>query len=159
MGDLFIPAITGAAALGSAVMAGFFFAFSVVTMRALERLPPSCGIAAMQSIDIVVLNGWFFAAFFGTAGACVILVIHSLMLWPLHAALTLLVGSVLYLVGVIGVTMVFNVPLNNELAAVDPESAEGERVWRRYLSVWTAWNHVRTAAPLLAAIVLAAALR
>jgi uncharacterized membrane protein len=34
---------------------------------------------------------------------------------------------------------------------VKPESAEGKAVWTHYLSVWTAWNHVRTAASLAAA--------
>jgi uncharacterized membrane protein len=48
------------------------------------------------------------------------------------------------------VTLLFNVPLNNRLAAVKPESAEGKVIWTHYLSVWTAWNHVRTAAPLAA---------
>src|SRR5690606_4316215 len=116
------------------------------------------GIAAMQSINIVVLNRWFFGAFFGTAGACAILAIHSLLRWSSPVALELLVGSALYLLGVIGVTIACNVPLNNALAAVDPGSPAGEQLWSRYLSTWTAWNHVRTVAPLLAAVVLAATL-
>jgi uncharacterized membrane protein len=55
------------------------------------------------------------------------------------------------------VTVLFNVPLNNRLATVKPESAEGKAIWTHYLSVWTAWNHVRTVAPLaaMAAFILA----
>jgi uncharacterized membrane protein len=49
------------------------------------------------------------------------------------------------------VTIAFNIPLNNALAAVEPTSGEGADLWTRYLSAWTRWNHVRTAAPLLAA--------
>jgi uncharacterized membrane protein len=30
------------------------------------------------------------------------------------------------------------------------KSAEGASVWKTYLSAWTAWNHVRTIAALLA---------
>jgi uncharacterized membrane protein len=56
----------------------------------------------------------------------------------------------LYFVGTFLVTLVFNVPLNNRLAAVNPDSAEGKALWTHYLSVWTAWNHVRTVAPLAA---------
>jgi uncharacterized membrane protein len=48
------------------------------------------------------------------------------------------------------VTLIFNVPLNNRLAAVNPDSAEGKAVWAHYLRVWTVWNHVRTVAPLAA---------
>jgi uncharacterized membrane protein len=39
---------------------------------------------------------------------------------------------------------VFNVPLNDTLAAVSPDNAEGASLWRNYLEVWTRWNHVRT---------------
>jgi hypothetical protein len=45
------------------------------------------------------------------------------------------------------VTMAFNVPLNNALAAADPASAEATSVWARYLKDWTLWNHVRGIAP------------
>ena len=48
------------------------------------------------------------------------------------------------------VTMAFNVPLNNKLAATGAKSAEGASVWQTYLSNWTAWNHVRTIAALAA---------
>jgi len=53
----------------------------------------------------------------------------------------------------------FNVPLNNALAAVDPASADGARVWAGYFTRWTAWNHVRTVAALAAAASLTIARR
>lgn len=56
-------------------------------------------------------------------------------------------------------TIVCNVPRNNALAAVDPASAEGARVWAGYVTSWTAWNHVRTAAALAAAAALTVACR
>ena len=79
------------------------------------------------------------------------LAVAALINWAEPGAVYLLAGSQLYLVGSILVTMICNVPLNNRLAAVKPESAEGKAVWTHYLSVWTAWNHVRTAASLAAA--------
>ena len=59
-------------------------------------------------------------------------------------------GAGLYVIGTVLVTMVFNVPLNNALAAVDPASGEGAAVWADYLRTWTNWNHVRTLAALAA---------
>jgi uncharacterized membrane protein len=150
--------LTIAAALGSCLMAGFFFAFSILVMRALGRLAPATGIVAMQTINVVVLNRWFFAAFFGTAGLCVALAVNAIVWWSEPGSAYLMAASTLYLVGVIGVTIACNVPLNQELAAVEPESSEANEVWARYLSVWTAWNHVRTVAPLLAAAVFIMAL-
>ena len=67
-------------------------------------------------------------------------------LWSEAGAAWQVAGALLYLIGSIGVTMVCNVPLNNRLANLAPESAEGATFWTQYLSVWTAWNHVRTLA-------------
>jgi uncharacterized membrane protein len=54
---------------------------------------------------------------------------------------------------------VFNVPLNNALAAAKPDSAEAASLWSRYPSVWTSWNHVRTLACLAACASFILALR
>ena len=57
----------------------------------------------------------------------------------------------LYLVGTILVTIIFNVPLNDALAAVDPATAHASDLWTTYVKSWTAWNHVRTGMALAAA--------
>ncbi|HEY7689278.1 MAG TPA: anthrone oxygenase family protein, partial [Dongiaceae bacterium] len=58
----------------------------------------------------------------------------------------LIAGAAIYTVGGIGVTMLFNVPRNNALAPLKPESAEAATYWPRYVAEWTMWNHVRTIA-------------
>jgi uncharacterized membrane protein len=115
-------------------------------MNALARIPPAQGIAAMQSINVAVINPSFFAVFFGTALICLCLAVRSVLKWGQPGASLVLVASLLYLVGTILVTMAFNVPLNDALASVKPESVEGARLWATYLTRWTAWNHVRTLA-------------
>jgi uncharacterized membrane protein len=144
-------------ALGSGLMAGLFFVFSVTIMDALGRLPPAQGIAAMQSINVVILSPIFFAVFFGTAAACLILATWSVVAWQDAGSAWLLAGSLLYVVGAILVTMVVNVPMNDALAAIDPANEEGARLWARYLTDWTRWNHVRTVACVgaMAALILA----
>lgn len=156
--DTLFFALTLSTALGCGLIAGVFFAFSAFVMDALARLPPAQGIAAMQSINVVVINPWFGAAFFGTAAACLILAVVSLSAWHRPGAAYLLAGSLLYLVGTLLVTIVFNVPRNEALAAVDPASADGANLWAGYVAGWTAWNHVRTAAALAAAAALTLAL-
>ncbi len=159
MSDGLFRVVTLISALGSGLMAGFFFAFSVSVMKALGRLPPAQGIAAMQSINVVVINPVFLIAFFGTAVACVAVAISALSTWHRPGAAYLLAGGLLYLAGSFLVTIAFNVPRNNALAAVDPASADGAALWASYLTAWTAWNHVRTAAALAAAASLTVALR
>ncbi len=159
MTSVLVVALTLFAALGSGLVAGIFFAFSAFVMTALGRLRPDQGIAAMQSVNVAVLNPWFFAAFFGTAAACVVLGFVSLFNWNEPGAIYLLAGSLFYLLVSILVTIVFNVPLNETLASVKPDSSDGAELWTRYLSAWTAWNHVRTAASIAAAASFIMALR
>jgi uncharacterized membrane protein len=61
--DALLFALTLFAALGCGLIAGVFFAFSAFVMKALGRLPPAEGIAAMQSINIAVINPVFLTAF------------------------------------------------------------------------------------------------
>jgi len=151
--------LTFVTALGSGLVAGFFFAFSIVVMLALAKIPAPAGIAAMQSINVVVLNPWFFSAFFGTAVLCIASVVVALMRWQDPRAAYWLAGGVVYLIGTIAVTMVCNVPRNNALAVLAPQSAEAATYWLNYLSTWTAWNHVRTIAPLASAALFVWAFR
>ena len=156
--DELLFTLTLITALGCGLVAGILFAFSTSVMKALARLPSAQGIAAMQSINITVINPLFMGAFFGTAAACVLVVVFSLLRWNEAGAVYLLSGGLAYLIGAILVTMVFNVPRNDALAAVDPASAAGARLWDGYVTSWTAWNHVRTASALAAAVLLTFAL-
>lgn len=145
-------------ALGCGLVVGVFFAFSTFVMNALTRLQPKEGITAMQSINITAINPLFMVALFGTAAACMFLAVSSVLRWHQHGAAYLLVGSLLYLIGTVLVTIAFNVPLNDALAIAKPDSIEGANLWARYLTNWTIWNHVRTISALAAAAVFTIAL-
>ena len=145
-------------ALGCALMAGLFFVFSVAVMKALGALPPAHGIAAMQSINVVIINRWFLTVFFGTSVACIIVIVAALLRWSAAGSGFAAAGGLLYLIGTLLVTMVFNVPRNNALARAPPTSTEGATLWTDYLVTWTAWNHVRTVAALAATACLVVSL-
>ncbi len=98
----------------------------------------------MNSINITVITPTFMTALFGTGLICLVLIAGAIMGWSQPGSFWLLAGSLIYLVGIVVVTMVFNVPLNDALAAVDPASSNGAAVWTSYLSDWVMWNHVRT---------------
>src|SRR3712207_5276617 len=115
-------------------------------------------IAAMQAINVAAVTFAFMAALFGTALACGALAVWALFAWDERFAPYLLVGSAFYLVGTILLTIVYHVPRNETLATMEPCSADAESYWRRYLSGWIAWNHVRAAAALAAAITFTIAL-
>lgn len=159
MASELISVVAVSTALGAALVAGIFFAFSTFVMKALRRLHPEQGIAAMQAINVTVLNPWFFAVFFGTALGSIVLALFGILDWGAAGSSYLVAGSLLYVIGCILVTIVLNVPFNHALATVKPGSKEGAETWTRYLSTWTTWNHLRTVASLAAAAAFILAIR
>ncbi len=138
-------------ALGCGLMAGFFFAFSICVMKALGAIPPAPGISAMQSINVAVITPWFLTPFFGMAVLSVLLSVAAVLRWHEPGAAYVVAGGLLYFLGTFMVTILFNVPRNNALAAVEATSTEGAALWADYLIAWTKWNHVRTIAALAGA--------
>ncbi|QKD01327.1 DUF1772 domain-containing protein [Mesorhizobium loti] len=145
-----LPTLTIIAAIGSGVVGGVFFAFSNFVMAALARLPVPQGIAAMNSINITVITPTFMTALFGTGLVCLVLIAGAIIGWSQPGSFWLLAGALIYLVGNPIVTIVFNVPLNDALAAVDPDSTNGAALWANHLSQWVMWNHVRTVTAIVA---------
>ncbi len=140
--------------LGSALIGGVFFAFSSFIMNSLARLPAAEGIAAMQSINVVVLNRWFLDVFIGTAVLSLVLVVIAVLNWGDAPAAWFLSGGTLYVVGTFLVTGMGNVPLNDRLAAVSAQDASSAALWEHYLDRWTLLNTVRTVAAVAAALCL-----
>jgi uncharacterized membrane protein len=147
-------ALTLVTALGCGTIAGVFFAFSTFVMKALARLSPEQGIAAMQSINVLAVNSWFLAAFIGTAALCVVSMVAAAVQWNEPFALFMFLGGLAYIAGCFLVTVFFNVPMNNALAALPATAPDRVARWTAYLANWTTWNHVRTVASLVAAALL-----
>jgi uncharacterized membrane protein len=156
-GWLFV--LTLVTALGCGLVAGFFFAYSASVMQALARRPPAEGLAAMQSINIVVINPLVMGALFGTALACIAVIVGAVLDWGDPHAVYLVIGAAVYLVGAILVTGAYNVPRNDAIAKLDPNSPDAAGAWNRYVKEWTAANHIRTLSSLAAATLLTIALR
>jgi uncharacterized membrane protein len=158
----YVPFLLLAAALGCGLVGGIFFAFSTFIMKALASRPPAQGAAAMQAINITVINPLFLVLFLGTALVSAALAVVALLgvgggggRLPLAPVM---IGFFAYVVGSFLVTMVFNVPLNTRLAKLGLVAISQEAEWRRYCRVWTAWNHVRTLASVVAAVAFMVAL-
>lgn len=144
--------------VGSGLMAGVFYGFSVIVMRALERVPSSVGIEVMQAINVVVINLWFMVVFLGSGLISAVLIVAALFGQGDTSPVLTIIGGLLYLVGTFLVTITFNVPRNNALDAVNADSIQAAQLWKQYLPEWTTWNTVRSVAALLASLVLTLAL-
>ena len=146
------------ACIGAGITGGVFFAFSTFVMKALAQLPASQGVAAMQRINVVVLNPLFLGVFMGTAVLAAGCVTSAFFPWSVPRSPLLLAAGLLYLAGSFFITAAFNVPRNERLARLGIESAEAAAYWPVYVREWSKWNHVRTAASVASVACSAAAL-
>jgi len=140
------------ALIGSGIVAGVFYAFSSFIMKALSRVSSEEGIAAMQSINVVVINPSFLSVFMGTAVFSLALAGLSITGWGAPSAPWFLAGALFFLAGTFLVTGLGNVPLNDQLAAVSASDSSAIALWEHYLQRWTLLNTVRTVFAIAATI-------
>jgi uncharacterized membrane protein len=149
---------TLAAALGCGLAAGVFFAFSAFVMDALARAEPPAGIEAMQWINRRAPTPAFLLAWLGTGALCVVVAVWTALDSGDRRTALAVAAAVVYAGGSVALTFARNVPLNDALERMDPRDVATGRFWRTYVRRWTAWNHARTAASLVAAALLTLAL-
>ena len=136
----------GIVVIGCGILSGVFFTFSDFVMKSLALVAASNGAEVMQVINREVYKSKFFILIIAMILLCLFLGAHVLFTESGPATNWIIAGSALYLIGAFGVTMVFNVPMNNELEWLDHASPATADYWAGYLKNWTFWNHVRTTA-------------
>ncbi|MGV8873069.1 MAG: DUF1772 domain-containing protein [Rhodococcus sp. (in: high G+C Gram-positive bacteria)] len=144
---------THVGAIGSALMAGLLLAFSISVLPGLKTLPVPVAMSSMQSANSAILNPLFLILFTGTALSCVAAAVSTPFTDRGHSVL-IITGAVLYVVGCVAVTVTMNVPLNDALAAADPNTAAGVATWEEFTTTWVRWNNIRTVAATAACAVL-----
>lgn len=139
--------------LFSGLIAGLLYSYSCSVNIGLKALPDESYLKAMQSINVAIQNPYFFSCFVG------LLLLFPLTAWgwytkPLSPTFYLLLAaSILYYIGVFGVTIFGNVPLNNQLAQFDISAASQNDISAMRLTFESAWNKyhfIRTVAAILA---------
>lgn len=135
------------------LLAGLFYTFEVAVVPALRRLKAAHHITAMQLINVKILNPAFFLTFFGPT---ILLPLAAFMHRGGPQFLPLLAAALLHIIGVNGITIVGNVPLNDRLAELDVaqlSDTEAERARDDYHGSGARWmrlHTLRTAAGILA---------
>ena len=150
------PVLVWISGVGALIAAGVFFAFSNFVMKGLAQIPPAEGMRAMNAINVTVINPVFMAILFGTGAIAIFLAAMNFSSLPDPGAVKIIAGAAIYIVGSLGVTMAFNVPLNDALAAAG--AGDAAAVWADYLKTWLVWNHARGFASLAAGVLLLASL-
>jgi len=141
--------------LAYALVAGVFLAFSDFIMRSLALTGGVGGVEAMQVINREVFRWVFMALFLGMAAVSLIVAGYGAMHMTHPSGVLILLAGVVYLIGCFGVTIVFNVPMNEALAGMDVSEDATRAYWTGiYLPRWTFWNTTRALACGLSAALL-----
>ncbi|MCZ0988925.1 DUF1772 domain-containing protein [Streptomyces diastatochromogenes] len=128
-------AVLGAATIAMGLIAGVFYIFACAVMPALARSDDRTYVEVMRNINVVIQNPVFFLGFMGA------LALTAVSAWQLRgAACARWVWAALAAYALVFlVTMAFNIPLNNALAAKgDPSTLR-----KHFEGPWVAWNVVR----------------
>ena len=137
------------AALGAGLMAGVCFAFSTFIMRAFDQLGALQAADAMNTINQVILRSWFMTLFFGSTLLYAVLAGYAVFDTDLAGRWWLFAAGLVYVVGMFLSTALFNVPLNNRLAATGDDDNVKTETWKHYFVYWTRWNHLRAVCSLI----------
>ena len=134
------------ATLTTGLVSGVFYAYSVSVDLGLAEQPDEGYVATMQAINERIQNPLFFASFFGAVlFLLAALVVH--LPRPRSGRFRLIsVACLLYIGGGFLLTAFVNVPMNDQLAAVDPDAPARvlSRAREAYEGPWDFWNGVRT---------------
>lgn len=129
----------------TALIGGLFYAYSCSVILGLGKLSDIEYLKSMQSINREILNPVFFMSFMGTAALLPVTMFVFRGQSP--AFMFLLLASLVYLIGVFGVTIFGNVPLNNQLEQFDivNSSVEAAKKMRTiFEDRWNFLNHIRS---------------
>ena len=122
--------------LAYALVAGVFLAFSDFIMRSLAITGGVGGVEAMQVINREVFRWIFMTLFLGMAGVSILIAGYAWVGLNGPAGLLMMLAALVYLFGCFGVTVAFNVPMNQALAGMELASDATRDYWFGTLD-WT----------------------
>ncbi|KAB2917319.1 MAG: DUF1772 domain-containing protein [Bacteroidetes bacterium] len=152
-----IQILYGACIVLTGLLAGLFYGYQCSVIQGLGRLSDKEYLSAFQSINKAILNPVFFLSFMGSL---IVLIVTSLLSYKAgNTTITpfLIASTIVYAVGVFGITAACNVPLNDVLASYDIATATSSRLYdmrSHFEQSWNKWHLIRTVAAVLSFILL-----
>lgn len=144
MVEVWRGAVLLAATVATGLLAGLFYAFAVAVMPGLARTDARTFVDAMQQINVVIQNPWFFLTFFGAPVLTIVAAVLEFRSGSRAALPWIVAALVLYAVAFV-ITVAGNIPLNDALAAAGPPDRVTDlaRVRARFETTWVRWNVAR----------------
>ncbi len=138
--------------ISSGLVAGLLYGWMVSVIPGTVRTDDAVYVQTMQRINLAIINPAFLIPFLGTPVVLAIAAIASYRAGNNRRAAVIGWAAVVYAVGVIGVTVGGNIPLNDELDRFDLAGAIGDQLSTArgdYEGPWNRWHRIRTLASVI----------
>jgi uncharacterized membrane protein len=123
------------------LMAGIFFTWSNAVKPGIGKLGDIEYLRALQSMNRVILNNAFRIIFLGAIIAVALVPVFYFNLYPKNIFWLFVFTLVIYWIGVFGVTVSGNIPLNEILDKTNLESITHEEIKTLRKSIELKWNN------------------
>ena len=123
------------------LMAGIFFTWSNAVKPGIGKLSDIEYLRALQSMNRVILNNAFRIIFLGSIIAVALVPVFYFNLYPKNIFWLFVFTLVIYWIGVFGVTVSGNIPLNEILDKTNLESITLEEIKTLRESIELKWNN------------------
>ena len=133
--------ILALAILLTGLMAGIFFTWSNAVKPGIGKLSDIEYLRALQSMNRVILNNAFKIIFLGAIIAVALVPVFYFNLYPKNIFWLFVFTLVIYWIGVFGVTVSGNIPLNEILDKTNLESITSEEIKILRKSIEVKWNN------------------
>ena len=134
--------ILATAILLTGLMAGIFFTWSNAVKPGIGKLSDIEYLRSLQSMNRVILNKAFIGIFLGAVIAVTVVPIAHFKLFPDNIFWLFIITLATYWIGVFGVTVLGNVPLNELLNEINLESITLEEIKALRTSIEVKWNNL-----------------
>ena len=141
------------------LVSGFIFTYAIVVMPGLSNLNDKEFIRAFQVTDAVIQNNQpiFMFTWIGSIVSLLSTILTSIISFGLSETWLVVLFSVVYLLGVHGITIVIHIPLNNHIqkVAIEELNDEAIRVERvKFERKWNYFNAVRSSISISVSLLL-----
>jgi len=133
--------ILALAILLTGLMAGIFFTWSNAVKPGIGKLSDIEYLTALQSMNRVILNNAFKIIFLGAIIVVALVPVFYFNLYPKNIFWLFVFTLVIYWIGVFGVTVSGNIPLNEILDKTNLESITSEEIKTLRKSIEVKWNN------------------
>ena len=133
--------ILASAIILTGLMAGIFFTWSNAVKPGIGKLSDIEYLRALQSMNRVILNNAFRIIFLGSIIAVALVPVFYFNLYPKNIFWLFVFTLLIYWIGVFGVTVSGNIPLNEILDKTNLESITLEEIKTLRKSIELKWNH------------------